>query len=123
MPTLLDITGATYPDQFQGQDTPPLPGESILPVLNGKSAEERTLYFEHEGNRAIMNSQWKLTALKGQEWELYDILHDRTELINLSKKNPDIVYRLDSLWSIWANENFVTPLPEDLKVPYLKPLK
>jgi arylsulfatase A-like enzyme len=121
MPTLLEVAGATYPKQFQGKNTIPLAGKSILPLLQGDSVQGRVFCFEHEGNRAIVDGRWKLTALKGQNWELYDLENDRTELVNLAAKHPDIVARLDSLWIIWADENFVTPLPEDLGVPYLKP--
>ena len=39
----------------------------------------RTLYFEHESNRAIREGNWKLVALKYQPWELYDMTTVRTE--------------------------------------------
>ena len=123
MPTILDATGAIYPNEFNGRKTAPLAGKSILPLLRGKSPEQRTFYFEHEGNRAVTDGRWKLTALKGQDWELYDIENDRTELNNLAAKHPDIVTRLDHAWDSWAEENFVTPLPKNLRAPYLKPVR
>ena len=119
MPTILDAAEATYPSEFGGRKTIPEAGKSILPLLNGKPVEDRILYFEHEGNRAIQDGKWKLTALRGKEWELYDLKKDRTELNNLVGKFPDIVSRLDSLWNKWAKENYVTPLPTNYRMPYL----
>jgi arylsulfatase len=123
MPTMLEVAGATYPNEFNGQKTAPLAGKSILPILRGEPLEQRMLYFEHEGNRAVTDGRWKLTALKGQDWELYDMENDRTELDNLAAKHPEIVARLDRAWSTWAKENFVTPLPKNLRAPYLKPVR
>ena len=123
MPTLLEAADATYPKEFNGQKTAPLAGKSILPLLRGKSTEHRTFYFEHEGNRAVTDGRWKLTALKGQDGELYDIENDRTELDDLAAKHPEIVARLDRAWNTWAEENFVTPLPKNLRAPYLKPVR
>jgi arylsulfatase len=119
MPTLLEAAGVSYPSSYKDKKTITLPGRSILPVLNGSSSEERVLYFEHEGNRAVLEGKWKLVALRGGEWELYDLENDRTELNNLSKEHPKIVGRLNDLWIEWAKENYVTPLPEDYRVPYL----
>jgi arylsulfatase len=120
MPTLLEAAGATYPTNSGGRATAPLAGRSMLPLLQGAPVEERALYFEHEGNRAITEGRWKLAALRGQGWELYDIHSDRTELKNLAAEHPDIVAALDRKWNRWAEENFVTPLPRNLGVPYLK---
>jgi arylsulfatase A-like enzyme len=120
MPTILEVAGVDYPDQVGGHKTPPLSGISLLPLLKGETVGKRTFYFEHEGNRAINDGQWKLTAMRGKGWELYNIAKDRTELVDLAKTYPDIVMRMDSLWNIWAEENFVTPLPKDLKAPFLK---
>jgi arylsulfatase len=38
MPTLLEVAGANYPDNFNGKALPKLPGKSWLPVLNGQAA-------------------------------------------------------------------------------------
>lgn len=80
----------------------------------------RALFFEHEGHRAVRDGSWKLVALDGQPWELYDISEDRTELNNLAEAYPDKVTKLSAMWDEWAAENQVTPLPDDLNVKYLK---
>jgi arylsulfatase len=123
MPTILEVTDTKYPGRYNGNRTAPLAGISILPLLHGDPLETRTLCFEHEGNRAITQGTWKLTALRGQEWELYNIENDRTELVNVSSKYPDIVNTLTGKWETWAKNNFVTPLPKDLGVEYLKSIE
>jgi len=119
MPTVLAAAGASYPSEFEGHKTIPLAGKNILPLLQGGPVENRILYFEHEGNRAIQDGKWKLTALRGKDWELYDLNTDRTELKNLADKYPDVVSRLDGLWKTWAEANYVTPLPANYRMPYL----
>lgn len=122
MPTILDATGTEYPEQFGGKITAPLAGVSILPLLNGEVVGERALYFEHEGNRAVTSGPWKLTALRGQNWELYQIDHDRTEQIDVADQNPEVVARLARMWTEWAEANHVIPFPDDYEVSYLKPI-
>ncbi|HIK96287.1 MAG TPA: arylsulfatase [Planctomycetes bacterium] len=116
MPTINEIAGATYPGKI------PLPGESLVPMFQGAAPKPRTLYFEHESNRAILDSHWKLVALKQQDWELYDVRQDRTELRNLAAAHPNTVQDLAAKWDAWADANYVTPLPRDYGVKYLKPL-
>lgn len=114
MPTVLEVSGATYP---RGE-TLPLPGRSMLPLLSGAATEPRTLFFEHEGNRAVLDGRWKLVAVRGGSWELYDTDADRTELRDLATAHPDIIQQLAAKWEQWASENHVTPLPKDYKVGY-----
>ncbi|MEO2018659.1 MAG: sulfatase-like hydrolase/transferase [Fuerstiella sp.] len=116
MPTINELAGATNPGKIQ------LSGNSLVPMFQGDAAEPRTLYFEHQSNRAILEGQWKLVALKQQNWELYDVDRDRTELEDLSAANPDVVRQLAAKCDAWAAANHVTPLPRDYGVKYLKPL-
>lgn len=119
MPTILAAANVSYPSEFQGRKTISQSGISILPLLQGKQVKKRILYFEHEGNRGIQDGKWKMSALRGKDWELYDLEKDRTELNNLASKHKDVVNRLDDLWNTWAKDNYVTPLPTDYKMPYL----
>ena len=116
MPTVNEAAKASYPGRI------PLPGQSLMPMLNGESTDSRTLYFEHESNCAIIDGQWKLVSRKQSDWELYNVENDRTELNDLAAEHPEIVTRLSSSWDRWAKDNQVTPLPRDYGVDYLKPL-
>ncbi|MBC8351989.1 MAG: arylsulfatase [Planctomycetes bacterium] len=120
MPTLVEVSRATYPAELNARTITPMAGTSLLPLLQGEPVEARALYFEHEGNRAVIDGQWKLAALKNEPWELYDIDADRTELRDLAAEHLDIVKRLSVQWDGWAKENFVTPLPTDYGVEYLR---
>ena len=58
-------------------------GMSLMPALRGGRMPARTLYFEHEGHRAVREGRYKLTALRGESWKLYDMDRDRTEMDDL----------------------------------------
>ena len=116
MPTIVRASGVEYEGQL------PMPGKDLIEQLNSEEAEMRTLYFEHESNRAIREGNWKLVALKYQPWELYDMTTVRTEGIDVSQNYHDVVTRLSAKWDSWAEENHVTPLPKDYGVKYLPKL-
>ena len=54
-----------------------------------KIAEQRPLFWEHEGNRAVRIKNFKLLAAHNEPWQLYDMDHDRTELTDLAPKMPE----------------------------------
>ena len=87
-------------------------GKSLVPVFDGKPLPERTLYWEHEGNRAVRSGDWKLVA-KGRNgpWELYNVVRDRSELKNLAEAEPKRVSRMKTLWTDWAIRANVLPWP------------
>ena len=119
MPTFVEAAGATYSARIGSRDIFPMAGTSLLPALHGERLPGRTLFFEHEGNRAVREGRYKLTALRNQPWELYDIENDRTELENLAGEHPDIVQALVEKWDAWAAQNNVTPLPSNYRVFYM----
>ena len=49
------------------------------------------LFWEHEGNRAMRENEWKLVSEVGSGWELYNMSEDRTELHNLANVEKDRV--------------------------------
>ena len=105
VPTLLDLAG---------QPDAELPGQPL------SKTQRRRLFFEHEGNRAVHDGRWKLVALRGAEWELYDMASDRIESRDLAAAEPDLVQRLSDAWDRWAADQQVTPLPRDYGVDYLR---
>jgi len=106
VPTFLQVAKANFPED--SQQLLPLAGESLLDVWRGKSQRSRTLFFEHEGNRAVRSGNWKLVWINYRKrWELYDIDEDRTESKDRASEFPEIVSALEKLWLTWARENYV----------------
>jgi arylsulfatase A-like enzyme len=120
MPTIVEAAGTEYPQRLGTRQIPPMAGTSLMPALRGDSLPERTLYFEHEGTRAVREGRYKLTALRGKPWKLYDMERDRTEMDDLAVQQPERVATLAKKWQMWAAENQVTPLPESYPVHYLR---
>jgi arylsulfatase len=115
-PTILEVA-ASEDVKAIGHAT--LPGVSLLPLLDRQRLADRRLFFEHEGNRAVIEGSWKLVATRGNDWELYDFSSDPTELRDLADEYPDRVELLEAAWDRWAAENHVKPLPSDYQVDYL----
>ena len=103
MATCVDLSGATYPQTFKGQDIHPMEGTSLRPSFTGCQVNRQTpLFFEFNGYRAIRDGQWKLVAPKGKPWELYDMDSDRSEQNDLAKEHPEKVEGLSKLHAEWA---------------------
>jgi len=62
MATCVEISGAVYPEEYKGIAITPMEGKSLTPTFSGSAINRDTLYFEHEGNRAIRKGNWKLVA-------------------------------------------------------------
>jgi len=97
MATCVDVAGATYPARYRGRDILPMEGVS--------------LFWEHEGNRAVREGKWKLVAKNRRPWELYDMERDRSELHDLAAQHPELVRRLAAEWEAWAKRCGVQPWP------------
>ena len=104
MPTLVGVAGAEYPIQVEGHAIEPMQGISLVPFLDSDQTQPRTLFWEHEGNRAIRDGDWKLVGRRGEPWELYDVKSDRTELRDLVQRQPETFTRLRKKWDAWARE-------------------
>ena len=99
VPTILQLSGSRKPLEIGGIKVPPAPGHSFAdilekddPVLAGH------LWWLHEKNRAIRSGDWKLVALAGAAWELYDLSKDRGESNDLAGTHPSKVEELSKIW-------------------------
>jgi arylsulfatase A-like enzyme len=110
--TCIDVAEATYPTEYNATPITPLQGESFSGVFDGKRwNREQPIYFEHEGNRAVRDGNWKLVSRHPNEWELYDMDEDRTELHDIIDKNEPVAERLVHTYNEWVEENDVLQWP------------
>lgn len=113
MATCADLGQAKYPAQLDGQAITPLEGRSLRPLLAGaKTAPVRALYWEHEGNRAMREGEWKIVSQHPGDWELYNIRQDRGERNNLAAAQPDRLKSMAARWDTWAARAQVRPWAE-----------
>lgn len=110
MATVLDAAGVEYPSTYRGRELLPLEGVSMMPTLKQDSSDpERFLFWEHEGNCGVRRGIWKLVKKYGLEWELYDMVADRTELHDLADSQREIVSELAAAYQEWAKRCCVVP--------------
>ncbi|MBD3266076.1 sulfatase-like hydrolase/transferase [bacterium] len=125
MATCVDVANASYPQSLNGHAITPMEGKSLLPAFENQPIERNALYWEHEGNRAIRVGKWKLVSSPKRlmkvtqddldDWELYDMEVDRSEMKNLAKTYPAKVNELKKKWHAWAQRAHVLPWPWDKK--------
>ena len=111
--TCIDIADAKYPEKHDGQEITPLEGESFKDIFSGENwARNNPVYWEHEGNCAVRDGKWKLVSRNEKEdWELYNMEVDRTELNDLAERKPEIVEELKQKYYKWADKCGVVQRP------------
>ena len=99
MPTCLELANISYPAEINGMKTSSMEGNSIIPLIYEEiSTTHDTLFWEHEGGRALRIGNWKISALNNREWELFNMDKDRTETKNLAKAMPEKVKEMEAVW-------------------------
>jgi arylsulfatase len=99
VPTVLELAGVQQPKEWNGEPIPEAPGRSLVPAFaKDVTIPHNSLWWYHEGNRALRVGDWKLVAAKGDAWELYDLRTDRAEQSNAAAQMPDKVKELERVW-------------------------
>lgn len=107
MATLVDLTGASYPGQFNGETVVPMQGQSFFPVLLGEEIERsKPLFWEWRNGQAVREGDWKLVR-DGLEsdWELYNMKEDPVETMNVAPQYPERVVAMTEMFRKWKNDN------------------
>jgi arylsulfatase len=123
MATCVDVSGAKYPAEVNGQKIKPAEGLSLRPVFDNQPLAPRQIFWEHERNCAVRDGKWKLVGKgvlgadgpQAARWELYDTEADRSELNNLAEKEPGRVKAMSAQFMEYAKRCDVLPLPGDGK--------
>ncbi|HEX4917392.1 MAG TPA: sulfatase-like hydrolase/transferase, partial [Limnobacter sp.] len=119
-PTLLEATGTTRPEVYNGIRLKPVEGQSVVPTFASAKAPTRSeQYFELGGQRAYVEGDWRLVTrhVRGKPfeddvWELYDLSKDPSEMHDLAAQHPDVVQRLKDKWLQAAQQYNVLPLDD-----------
>jgi arylsulfatase len=112
MATCVDVAHATYPSHFNGHTITQMEGVTLAPSFSGGPIQRASpIFWEHEGNKAIRDGDWKLVSKHNGRPELYDLSADRTELKDLSSRHPDKVKSMAATWMQWADRAGVKEWP------------
>ncbi len=93
-PTLAEMTGARKPAE--------LDGESLVPLLSGKSSRSRNTAFAMfsgcTSNTTMYmwrRGEWKYVAYPGYGPQLFNLKTDPEEIDNLAARRPEVVAKMD----------------------------
>ena len=101
LPTILEITGTTYPAPQR-----PLDGTSLVPLFQREIGKrKKPIPFRHIGRAALIDNDMKLltNAMQKGKFELYDLANDPSETTDISGENPEIFARLKKEMLTWSN--------------------
>jgi len=106
MATLVDLTGAAYPLEFNGENITPLQGESLLPAFAGANPERsKPLFWEWSNGQAVRQGDWKLVRWgKEEPWDLYKVSEDPTEINNQASLHPETVASMEQKFLDWKKD-------------------
>jgi arylsulfatase A-like enzyme len=113
VPTVYELLGITPPDVIKGHPQSPIEGESFAASLTDPSvAGKRTQFYAMLGQRSIYHEGWLACTVhppfggwgsfEKDEWELFDLEHDRAQSTNLAATEPQRLETLKGLWFYYA---------------------
>jgi arylsulfatase A-like enzyme len=107
MPTIVELTGATYPEAGNNKAIPPMQGISLLPAFDGKPLKrEKPIFWQWSSGGAIRDGDMKAVfwgAGAKRKWELYNLSKDTNETSDLSAIMPEKLKSLESRWQEWIS--------------------
>ncbi|MGZ6973386.1 MAG: arylsulfatase [Acidimicrobiia bacterium] len=128
LPTLLELVGVDRPTTRHGVELAPIDGASFAAALTdpGAPSAHPAQIFECNGHRGLYKDGWELVTLHqpftpftDEEWELYNLTEDPTELHDLATAEPERVREMAAEWEALAWANQIYPLDEGSSIKYL----
>ena len=113
VPTVYDLLGIEPPAVIKGYTQSPIEGESFAAALTDPNAPgKQTQFYAMLGQRSIYHDGWLACTVHPpisgwgtfelDEWELYDLEHDRSQSKNVADAEPVRLETLKSLWFYYA---------------------
>lgn len=105
LPTMADLAGAEIPDRHPTRELRPVSGISLRPIFEGGRLQRpEPIYLQFATDCGLRDGDWKLVSFKGQEWELYNLGEDRTELTDLADSEPERLQTMIAKWKQISRE-------------------
>jgi arylsulfatase len=107
VPTVLELATGQPATKPATAGAPDFAGRSLaLALAKDVTLERSSIWWQHEGNRALRQGDWKIVAAGNENpWELYDLKTDPTETKNLAQAQPDKVRTLAAAWQMQSDAN------------------
>jgi len=113
VPTVYELLGIEPPEQINGFLQSPIEGESFAAAIGDPDAPgKETQFYAMLGQRSIYHRGWLASTVhpplsgwggfEEDEWELFNLEHDRSQSKNFAAENPDKVEELKALWFYYA---------------------
>ncbi|WP_426357508.1 sulfatase-like hydrolase/transferase [Pseudocolwellia sp. HL-MZ19] len=122
MPTLLELTHIKHPGavKYHDRDIVDMQGDSLIPLLKSSTnkimRKQNFTGWELYAYRALRSGDWKIyyspqvrdePLVNAKKWQLFNVLNDPAEVIDLADKYPKKLAELLKLWDVYVEENGV----------------
>ena len=120
-PTILEIANVRPRSHYRGYDQMPIAGTSLAYTLDDAECPTRKpiQHFEMMGKRGLWCDGWKAVTrhepgddYDDDDWELYHLDEDFSEVVNLAAAQPNRLRRMIDLWWVEAGRHGVLPLDD-----------
>ena len=119
-PTFYELSGTSYPGQWNGKEVKPLLGASLLPVLTGETnsihSEDYVFGMELAGDAMLRKGNWKILNVdipfQIENFALYDLSTDLAEQVDLKDQNPEKYQEMLAEWGKFTERvGVILPVP------------
>lgn len=122
MPTLLELAKIQHPGtQYRDREVVNMKGKSMLAMLKGEAeqvhSDDYILGWELFTKRGVRQGDWKIiyepfhvvleprvSGIKTDTWQLYNLANDPAEMNDLSEKNPEKLEEMIGYWDQYVAE-------------------
>ena len=123
VPTVYALLDIEPPEVIKGYTQSPIEGESFMAALTDSEAPgRRTQFYSMLGQRSVYHEGWLAATLhpplsgwgsfEQDEWELFHLAEDRSQMHNLAADQPERLQSLKDLWSYYAGVYQALPLDD-----------